>query len=405
MHQVGSDDGLPTAKMTVEGVQRLVKLDSCARYTVAGTDWMAYGNKMSDEAPVDYVEGIGGFPLDVIGVWRFRFRSVFGELVTMDACIVKGCTEEFLLGTDFLKAKGANMDFKRNELRYREDGRAVVIPFRAHDNGSGRRIAAVRMVGTTHLAARTVTPVEVSVTARDGERGMFVPTHSVGAVLLATTITTARGGRAWVAAVNTNGSPARLPNKKELGTWIPVDEDITVLEMNKAMSTERLDEWLSELGDDETHLDNEDEVDIGVTEPNSRKMVKKLLRVYRKLSTNAGDCTPATALNISHHIDTGDTSPIMQKRRRHAQAEDRVIEENAGVIEEGDGAWGFPVVLVRKIDGEVRFCIDYRALNKATKKDVYPLPRIDETLEALGGAFLFSTLDLKAGYWQILVAA
>eukprot|EP00644_Phytophthora_capsici_P004557 jgi/Phyca11/110929/e_gw1.19.93.1 len=125
---------------------------------------------------------------------------------------------------------------------------------------------------------------------------------------------------------------------------------------------------------------------------------------------DTSDCPPPTALNIRHHIDTGDTAPIMMKRRRHAQSEDRIIEENvdkmlkAGVIEEGDGAWGFPVVLVRKKDGEVRFCIDYRALNKVTKKDVYPLPRIDETLEALSGALLFTTLDLKAGYWQILVA-
>ncbi|KAE9330341.1 hypothetical protein PF001_g455 [Phytophthora fragariae] len=76
----------------------------------------------------------------------------------------------------------------------------------------------------------------------------------------------------------------------------------------------------------------------------------------------------------------------------------------AGVIKEGNGAWGFPVVLVRKKDGEVRFCVDYRALNKITKKNVYPLPRIDETLAALGGAQLFTTLDLRAGYWQIGVA-
>ncbi|KAE9036535.1 hypothetical protein PR002_g7031 [Phytophthora rubi] len=101
----------------------------------------------------------------------------------------------------------------------------------------------------------------------------------------------------------------------------------------------------------------------------------------------------------------------MLKRRRQAQSEDAVIETNvrkmlvAGVIKEGDGAWGFPVVLVKKKDGEVRYCVDYRALNKVTRKDVYPLPRIDETLEALGGALLFSTLDLKAGYWQIKMAA
>ncbi|GMF59664.1 unnamed protein product [Phytophthora fragariaefolia] len=100
----------------------------------------------------------------------------------------------------------------------------------------------------------------------------------------------------------------------------------------------------------------------------------------------------------------------MWNRRRQAQSEDKIINDNveqmlgAGVIEEGQGAWGFPVVLVHKKDGEIRFCVDYRALNKITKKDVYPLPRIDETLEALGGALLFSTLDLKAGYWQILVA-
>ncbi|KAG6572885.1 Gag-pol fusion protein [Phytophthora cinnamomi] len=90
--------------------------------------------------------------------------------------------------------------------------------------------------------------------------------------------------------------------------------------------------------------------------------------------------------------------------------EDQIIDErvtkmlDAGIIEEGNGAWGFPVVLVRKKDGEVRVCVDYRALNKVTKKDVYSFPRIDEKLEALGRALLFSTLDLRAGYWQMRVA-
>ncbi|GMF57197.1 unnamed protein product [Phytophthora fragariaefolia] len=103
-------------------------------------------------------------------------------------------------------------------------------------------------------------------------------------------------------------------------------------------------------------------------------------------------------------------TPILLKRRRHARTEDEIIETNvtamlqAGVIEEGNGAWGFTEVLVKKKAGEVRFCVDYRALNKVTKKDGYPLDRIDETLEALGGALLFTTLDLHSGYWQIGVA-
>ncbi|KAE9064232.1 hypothetical protein PF010_g28689 [Phytophthora fragariae] len=182
--------------------------------------------------------------------------------------------------------------------------------------------------------------------------------------------------------------------------------------MSGELRRDRASAWLEELGESSGEpLDNENEVNIGVDDQGSKQLIVKLLRVYRRLSADTGDCPPATALATEHHIDTGDAAPIMLKRRRQAQSEDAVIETNvrkmlaAGVIKEGDGAWGFPVVLVKKKDGEVRICVDYRALNKVTRKDVYPLPRIDETLEALGGALLFSTLDLKAGYWQIKKAA
>lgn len=65
--------------------------------------------------------------------------------------------------------------------------------------------------------------------------------------------------------------------------------------------------------------------------------------------------------------------------------------------------WASPVVLAQKKDGTYRFCVDYRKLNFVTCKDAYPLPWIDETLEALGGSRWFSTLDLLTGYWQVKV--
>ena len=65
---------------------------------------------------------------------------------------------------------------------------------------------------------------------------------------------------------------------------------------------------------------------------------------------------------------------------------------------------GIPNCCCEKKDGSARFCVDYRKLNSITHKDAYPLPRIDNTLDTLGGSQWFSTLDLISGYWQVEVA-
>ena len=72
-----------------------------------------------------------------------------------------------------------------------------------------------------------------------------------------------------------------------------------------------------------------------------------------------------------------------------------------GVIKPSASPWASPIVLVRKKDGNMRFCVDYRKLNSITKLDVFPLPRIDNTLDLLAQNSLFSTLDFASGYWQV----
>ena len=74
------------------------------------------------------------------------------------------------------------------------------------------------------------------------------------------------------------------------------------------------------------------------------------------------------------------------------------------IIRPSNGPYRSPVVIVKKKTGELRFCVDYRHLNKQTIKDKYPLSRIDDTLDFLYGAKYFSTIDLFSGYWQIEIA-
>ena len=110
---------------------------------------------------------------------------------------------------------------------------------------------------------------------------------------------------------------------------------------------------------------------------------------------------------VQHKVDTGDNRPVKLPYRRLPLAKKGAMEEEVdkmlgeGVILPSESPWSSPVVMVTKKDGSCRFCIDYRKLNGITRKNAYPLPRIDECLESLGGAKWFCTLDLQSGYWQI----
>ena len=91
--------------------------------------------------------------------------------------------------------------------------------------------------------------------------------------------------------------------------------------------------------------------------------------------------------------------PLVEEVREHIQ---EMLD--GGAIRPSQSPWCNAVVLVRKKDGGLRFCIDFCRLNRWTKKDTFPLPRMQETMESMVGARLFSTMDLKSGFWQVKMA-
>jgi len=110
---------------------------------------------------------------------------------------------------------------------------------------------------------------------------------------------------------------------------------------------------------------------------------------------------------VQHSIDTAENRPFRQPLRPQPRAQlpiiDKLLDEmqQQGVIEPCQSNWASNIVLVKKKDGSIRFCVDYRKLNTLTTKDAYPLPRIDSCLDTLSGAAWYSTFDLRSGFHQV----
>ena len=111
-----------------------------------------------------------------------------------------------------------------------------------------------------------------------------------------------------------------------------------------------------------------------------------------------------------HDIEVGDAKLVRKYGRPLTPVEHEAIKQfvedglNEGVIEPLDSPWSSPLLPVPKKDGTSRICVDYHALNKLTKSNAYPLPRIDECYRNLAGATYFTCLDLRSGYWQVRLA-
>lgn len=87
-------------------------------------------------------------------------------------------------------------------------------------------------------------------------------------------------------------------------------------------------------------------------------------------------------------------------KRREAENEIAAMAKR-DIIEPSTSPWSSPAIIVPKKNGGIRFCIDYRRLNKVTVPDSMPLPRCDDSIDALGGSKWFTTLDLRSGFFQV----
>lgn len=164
----------------------------------------------------------------------------------------------------------------------------------------------------------------------------------------------------------------------------------------------------------EVSINNGEEDSVGDLEfstltTSESRQAKVLFGKYSSIFSQHESDLGCTKL-ITHDISLVDDVPVRQPYRRLPPSQYEVVRAHikqlldAGIVRESCSPYSSPIVLVPKKDGSIRLCVDYRQLNAKTRRDAYPLPRIEESLDALSGAKWFSTLDLASGYNQVPVS-
>ncbi|PIK57637.1 hypothetical protein BSL78_05463 [Apostichopus japonicus] len=145
-----------------------------------------------------------------------------------------------------------------------------------------------------------------------------------------------------------------------------------------------------------------------LTEDQRNKAVDLLRRNAEIFASSDDDL--GNAEGVSHKIPLTDEVPVRQPFRRIPPSQWEEVREHIrklldkGVIRPSTSPYASPIVLVRKTDGSLRMCVDYRKLNQKTIKDAYPIPRIEDSIDALHGSQWFSAIDLLSGYHQVAMA-
>ena len=211
-------------------------------------------------------------------------------------------------------------------------------------------------------------------------------------VLSARTLLAGDTANSYIRVLNYSPRACILHEGKLLGTAEMVGkESIETVEFSSASGFEHVQGLVDDLPDE--------------LSAEQKEKATQFIRAHADVFSSSATDLGRNAF-LPHRINTGDHSPVKQPLRRQPYAHLAEIERNvqemlaSKVIEPASSPWSSNVLLVRKKDGSMRFCVDYRKLNEITIKDSYPLPRIDSCLESLGNSCFFSTLDLRSGYWQ-----
>ena len=301
-----------------------------------------------------------------------------------------------LLGLDFFEQFGCQLDFGKARFCHGSEEMEC-----CDAEGHALRVN-VQVIRKVELPPRSERVIPAQLTQPWARGPVCVePKEAVPGAMVATSVDEPRGRQVYLRILNYTSEVVTIPAGKVVATCCGAQVLDTSPRVGNCLRkgvplTEPLQQLLDNCGEN--------------FHPTDQAKIRALLEKHQEVfSLHKFDLGRTHAVQHDIPLQPG-ARPLKQRPYRHGPAQELEIEEQVqelkehGLITAGKGAWSSPVVLVKKKNGSWRFCVDYRKLNELTCKDAYPLPRIDDSLDALGGSRLFSTLDLTSGYWQVGLA-
>uniref|UniRef100_A0A671U0X9 Gypsy retrotransposon integrase-like protein 1 n=1 Tax=Sparus aurata TaxID=8175 RepID=A0A671U0X9_SPAAU len=229
-------------------------------------------------------------------------------------------------------------------------------------------------------------------------------------VLISPAMVTITNGTVYVPVVNVGEVDVLLYPRHPIGLLsqaqvISLPEGVSTVKQNVGGVIAMVSAQEAQASSVRQHIES---IDLSTLSEADQGKVRSMLLEHETVFA-ASDLDLGCTNLVTHDIPLLDSVPIRQRYRRippsdydEVRAHIRQLLDSQ-VIRESCSPYASPIVLVRKKDGTLRLCVDYRLLNGKTRKDAFPLPRIEESLDALSGAQWFSTIDLASGYHQVPV--
>ncbi|KAL5505465.1 hypothetical protein EMCRGX_G006900 [Ephydatia muelleri] len=292
----------------------------------------------------DRLVGVDGTPLNIVGVGRTKLHLT-GIPTPLDASML---AVEAILGLDFLERHKCAIGCEHRTIQFPKQGKLLMLSS-SQEAGSKHSPTQIGLVLTQKLVLPALSESEIMAsllekTVEDGRSWIVSrePSDRMG-VLVA---------HALVCPAN-NAVPLRVLNPREEPVIVPKGTRIATLE---------------------------------ALEREPQMMSSKYMQCQQQVT------------RVFHQVKRECSGSWCQRLEVKKLLEDMLKKD---VIRPSNSPWLSPIILVQKKDGSTRFCIDYRKVNAVTRKDAYPMPRVDDTLDTHGGSKFFSTLDLANGYWQV----